>query len=215
MIILIGGQKGGTGKTTLSTNMSILRASLGKDVLLTETDNQGSAIYWYGTREESNLPIKISFTQIFGKGFTSQIKDFSRRFDDLIIDAAGRDSFELREALTLADIFIIPVTPSQYDIWTLGLMDNLVDKALTYNPKLKAYVVLNRVPTNPNMKEEDDSRNAVLGLENIKLANNIIRDRVIFRKVVPLGKGIMELNPFDNKAIQELKDLHNEIIGVN
>ena len=38
MIILIGGEKGGTGKTTIATNLAALRAMAGRDVLLVDTD---------------------------------------------------------------------------------------------------------------------------------------------------------------------------------
>ena len=38
MIILIGGEKGGTGKTTIATNLSAMRALAGRDVLLVDTD---------------------------------------------------------------------------------------------------------------------------------------------------------------------------------
>ena len=46
MIVLIGGEKGGTGKTTIATNLAALRAMAGRDVLLVDTDPQGSASYW-------------------------------------------------------------------------------------------------------------------------------------------------------------------------
>ena len=96
MIILIGGEKGGTGKTTLATNLSALRAAEQKDVLLVDTDQQSSASYWCGTRDENNIKPRIASVQYFGKGFIAQIKDLSRRYDDVIIDAGGRDSTELR-----------------------------------------------------------------------------------------------------------------------
>ena len=52
MIILIGGEKGGTGKTTLSTNIAAKLALEGEDVLLVDTDKQGSASAWAATRDE-------------------------------------------------------------------------------------------------------------------------------------------------------------------
>ena len=54
-IILIGGEKGGTGKTTLAVNIAAARARDGHDVLLVDTDPQGSASYWAAAREEAGI----------------------------------------------------------------------------------------------------------------------------------------------------------------
>ncbi len=55
MVILIGGEKGGTGKTTIATNLAALRALAGHDVLLVDTDSQGSASYWASSRDEAGI----------------------------------------------------------------------------------------------------------------------------------------------------------------
>ena len=55
MIVLIGGEKGGTGKTTIATNLAALRAMAGRDVLLVDTDPQGSASYWTTSRDENAI----------------------------------------------------------------------------------------------------------------------------------------------------------------
>ena len=60
MVILIGGEKGGTGKTTLATNLAALRAQSGKDVLLLDTDVQASASYWAQIRDERDITPRVS-----------------------------------------------------------------------------------------------------------------------------------------------------------
>ena len=57
MILLLGGEKGGTGKTTIATNLAALRAAAGYDVLLIDTDRQGTAAAWCQVRaEDPRLP---------------------------------------------------------------------------------------------------------------------------------------------------------------
>ena len=67
MILLIGGEKGGTGKTTVATNLAALRAAAGHDVLLVDTDRQGSAAAWCQLRAEHPQLPQVACVQLFGK----------------------------------------------------------------------------------------------------------------------------------------------------
>ena len=98
-IVLFGGEKGGTGKTTLAINTAAMLAREGKDVLLLDTDRQGTASFWAVVREESETEPRISCVQKFGKGLAAQVRDLAGRYDEIIIDAGGRDSMELRYGL--------------------------------------------------------------------------------------------------------------------
>ena len=93
MIVLIGGEKGGTGKTTIATNLAAKRALAGRDVLLIDTDPQGSANYWAQSRDESEpKPRRVACVQKFGKGLQAEVQDLAKRYEDILIDAGGRDS---------------------------------------------------------------------------------------------------------------------------
>ena len=63
MIILIGGEKGGTGKTTLATSLAAVRAKEGNDVLLLDTDLQGSASKWIKIRDHFKVEPGIASVQ--------------------------------------------------------------------------------------------------------------------------------------------------------
>ncbi len=211
MIILVGGEKGGTGKTTLSTNLSAMRANAGKDVLLVDTDQQSSAAYWCGTRDENKIQPRISCVQYFGKGFVGQIKDLSRRYDDVFIDAGGRDSTELRDSFLISDLVVIPLSPSQYDIWTLSRMHDLVEKSTGFNQELRVLIVINRASSNPAIKESADAKKALEEFGHLILSKAVIKDRIAFRKGVPNGLGVTEQTPIDEKAVSELAVLYSEI----
>ncbi len=94
-IILVGGEKGGTGKTTIATNLAVMRAAAGRDVVLIDTDPQGSASGWCYTRDEAGLAPRIASVQKFGKGLARELEDLSMRYQDIIVDAGGRDSVKL------------------------------------------------------------------------------------------------------------------------
>ncbi len=213
-IVLFGGEKGGTGKTTLATNMAAMLALQGRDVLLLDTDRQGTASFWATIREESEVEPRISCVQKFGKSLASQVRDLAERYDEIVIDAGGRDSVELRYALGVCDRAYIPVQPFQFDIWTIRQMDELVEMAQGLNENLKAFLVLNRVSTNPIVREDQETRDFFNeeGFQNLSLLNSHLRDRIAFRKSARDGIAVVEWKQ-DRKASAEMNNLFNEVYG--
>ena len=211
MIVLVGGEKGGTGKTTIATNLAAKRALAGRDVLLVDTDQQGSANYWAQNREEPEAkPGRVACVQKFGKGLQAEVRDLAKRYEDIVIDAGGRDSVELRAALVVADKAYIPIQPSQFDIWTLDRMDELVSGALGFNPDLKACVVISRASTNPSVHEFRDTQEILADFSNLALSRVVIRDRIAYRKAARDGLCVDELKPKDLKASEEIEALYSE-----
>ncbi|MBE0435233.1 MAG: AAA family ATPase [Methylomicrobium sp.] len=213
MIILIGGEKGGTGKTTMATNLAAMRALAGRDVLLIDTDPQGSANYWAQNRDEENVIPRVACIQKFGKGLPKEVQDLAHRYQDIVIDAGGRDSVELRSALVVAERAYIPIQPSQFDIWTLDQMDTLVETAKGFNPDLQATVVISRSSTNPSVHESDDTGKLLDDFANLDLARITIRDRIAYRKAAKDGLAVVELKPKDPKAVEEMETLYKEVFG--
>ena len=212
MIVLIGGEKGGTGKTTIATNLAAKRALAGRDVLLIDTDAQGSANDWAQSRDESEAkPRRVACVQKFGKGLQAEVQDLARRYQDILIDAGGRDSVELRAALVVADKAYIPIQPSQFDIWTLDRMDGLVESARGFNPDLRALVVISRVSTNPSVSESKDTQEILGDFSHLALSGAVIRDRIAYRKAARDGLCVDELKPKDAKASEEIEALYREV----
>ena len=77
-IVLFGGEKGGSGKTALATNMAAMLALAGKDVLLLDTDRQGTASFWATVREETDVEPRIACVQKFGKVLATQVRDLRK-----------------------------------------------------------------------------------------------------------------------------------------
>lgn len=213
-ITVFGGEKGGTGKTTLAVNIAAMLAMKGKDVLLLDTDRQGTASFWATVRDEENIEPRVACVQKFGKGLPAQVRDLAERYDEIIIDAGGRDSMELRYALGVADRAYIPVQPFQFDIWTIRQMDTLVEMAKGLNEELAAFIVLNRVATNPAIREDRETREFITreDFQHLTLAESMIRDRIAFRKAARDGLAVVEYGQ-DRKAVNEMNQLYEEIYG--
>jgi chromosome partitioning protein len=214
MIVAVLGEKGGTGKTTLATNLAGMRAAEGRDVLLLDADRQGSASYWAEKRSDTHADVPaVQSVQKFGEGLMRTVQDMARRYTDILIDAGAGDTREVESALRVAEIALIPVQPAGLDVWTLGLMDDRVGEALTVNPTLVAYVVLNRTSANPRDTDADEAREAIGGCAHLQLADGMICDRVAVKRAAPAGLTVMEYKPFDPKAAHELQQLYEVIFS--
>lgn len=211
MIILIGGEKGGPGKTTIATNIAAMRTIDVGDVLLVDTDRQPTSSYWCSMREDKGVRPRVASIQKYDKAVRTEISELKKKFLDIIIDAGGRDSPELRGALLVCDKAIFPLRPSQFDLWTLGRLNSLVEVALEINENLKAYVVINQSSPNPAVKEAEEMKEFLNEFDNIKLLNSVICERIVFRRAALSGMAVTEYKPEDLKANEEMKSLYKEI----
>lgn len=213
MIVLIGGEKGGTGKTTVATNLAAMRTLAGFDVLLIDSDPQGSANYWAQNRDDTHIQPRVACVQKLGKGLAIEVRDLAQRYQDIIIDAGGRDSVELRSALVVVDKIYIPIQPSQFDVWTLNAMNTLVETAKGFNPDLQAKVVISRASTNPSVQESEETRKLLADFPHLVALDLVVRDRIAYRKAAKEGASVTELKPKEVKANEEMTALYNEIFN--
>ena len=214
MIVLVGGEKGGTGKTTLATNLAAMRAAQRRDVLLVDTDPQGSASVWTEMRAEHDDAVRVGSVQKFGRGLAGEIRDLVGRYEDIVIDAGGRDSIDLRAALTVANIAVLPVQASQFDLWTIERMSDLVGQAQAFNPTMRPLVVISRASTNAGSHDVEAARELIAEYPTLECAEAVVRDRVSFRRAAGDGRSVVELAT-DEKAAAEMQKLFGEIFGAD
>lgn len=218
MILVVGHEKGGTGKTTLAVNLATMCALAGHDTLLVDTDQQESASTWSATRDESGRNPSITCTSKRGKvGF--DIAKLRDKFAHIIVDAGGRDSIELRQSIAVCDRLIIPVRASQFDTWSMDAMVVLlesIEKHSGFRPN--ASVVLNATSTNRQVKEADETRDYLMDddySEHFDILTTAISDRIAFRRAARDGMGVVEMigNNMDPKASGEMQRLYKEVFG--
>ncbi|MGQ3890322.1 AAA family ATPase [Legionella sp. CNM-1927-20] len=213
MIILIGGEKGGTGKTTLATNLAATRAIDGFDPLLVDTDPQKTASFWSLTRDENSYSPRVTTIQKFDN-VKQEILALKSKFDDIVIDAGGRDSLELRTSLLVADKAFFPLRASQFDLWTLAKINSHIKDARSINEKLKAFVLINQASPNPGVKEGEQASMYLEEFDELASINTIISERIAYRKAAILGCCVQEISPEDKKASAEILSLYEEVFYV-
>ena len=208
MILTIGNTKGGVGKTTLAVNIAIARALAGRDVWLIDGDRQGTAQTAIAIRAEAgHLPGIACATYPDGATLRSQVQQQRAKFDDIIIDAGGRDSTALRAALILSDMLLVPFQPRSYDVWVLDDIAKLIDEARAVRDGLQAFAVLNCADPGQVSADNADAAAAVADFPQFELLQTPIRRRKSFANAAGQGLSVLEAKPADKKACEEISAL--------
>ena len=212
MIIVAGGGKGGSGKSTIATNLAIMRARAGYDVLLVDADDQETAadftVLRNGTIENGAGYTCIKLT---GQAVRTEIERMVSKYDDIIVDAGGRDTVSQRAALVLAHVLLVPFVPRSFDIWTLDSVTALIQEIRTVNPNLRAYAFINR--GDPSGTENVEAGKLIQENEMIAYLDTPIVSRKAFGKAAAQGRAVTELHPSDTKAKREITALYDAIFG--
>lgn len=141
MIVSILNQKGGTGKTTLAVNIAREYTKRQFKTLLVDSDSQGSALRWH---EESGGDF-IDLTCLPVTTLDKDVLKFKDAYQRIIIDGIPRVSPITVCAIKAADVVLIPVQPSPYDVWATEDLVRLVkDRIEITEGKLKAYFIVTR-----------------------------------------------------------------------
>jgi chromosome partitioning protein len=210
MIVVVGGIKGGTGKTTIATNLAALRSSLGL-TLLVDADEQRSSVDWADVRS-GNFD-NLTTVQLAGDKVGSQVLKLAPNYDDVIIDAGGRDTNSQRSALCVADVLVIPFKPRTLDLWPLGKIKEMVGEIKTVNPNLRIIPLINMADSVG--KDNTDAMDLLKEWSGVDFFVGSIGHRKSFCNAISYGLSVDELKPIDKKAVEEIKKLHDHIYSVD
>lgn len=207
MIIVIGNQKGGVGKSTLATNLAVAWQELEKNVAIIEADPSiFTTSNWSSDREEANLSpiLTVKKTGRLKETLTS----LNGQYDVVLVDLAGKDSEEMRSSLLIADLFLVPTQPAQPDVDATMDLIPIIDFATDYNPKLKTAIVFNRVATHAWNTERDEAAE-VLSEYYETILPTVIHERRAYRSALVEGRSAIEGS--DLKASGEIRSLVTDI----
>lgn len=212
-IILVGSEKGGVGKTTIAFNLAVMRVKAGKPVLLIDADKQASSSMYASLRAEGDYQPPLMCVQKSGK-IGLDLVQFRSNYE-VIVDAGGADSIELRQGIAVADFWIIPVRLGQLDLFPMAKMRQLmteVEERIGRIPTTR--VVLNAV--SPTTKEAEEARERLAeDSPETPVLTAQLGDRVAVRRAVMTGCGVIELEGRNANATaeDEFKELYAEIFG--
>lgn len=210
MIIIIGSNKGGCGKTTTATNISVALSLKGKEVCLIDSDPQRSAAKWHKDREEAGHLPQITLIEKLDN-LTQTLRALDNKFDYIIVDVAGRNSREMITAAMAADLIIAPHQASQLDLDTLEELHQQTKRLQDFNPELKVFIYHAMASTNPSVKkvERQEFLEYVKQFSLFEPLNSIGYYRKTYKDVIPQGRSVIE---HDNaQATHEIDVLIEEL----
>lgn len=214
MIIVVGGIKGGSGKTTVATNLTVMRANDGRDVLLIDADDQETASDFTVLRNERlDGGVKYTSIQLAGAAVRTQTQRLAPKYQDIIIDTGGRDTASQRAALSVADVLLVPFVPRSFDVWTLEKVGALVTEMLPANPNLKAFTFLNRA--DPRGQDNDDAAQVLKETDALEYTNMSLGNRKAFSNAAAQGLAVTESKPGDLKASEEIVMLYRYLFDAS
>src|SRR3954464_1721269 len=206
-IYTVGGIKGGSGKTTVATNLTVLLAAEGRDVLLVDADDQETAsdfTAWRNTSTDGQAG--YTAIQLTGDAVRTEVKRLASKYDDIVIDTGGRDTTSQRAAMTVSDLYLVPFVPRSFDVWTLERVVRLIEEMRPANPRLRAFAFLNRADAGGN-----DNAGAAEYLKEascITFIDTPLGGRKAFSNAAAEGRAVVELKRKDTKAEAEIRALY-------
>jgi chromosome partitioning protein len=214
MILTVGGIKGGSGKTTVATNLAIMRALAGRDVLLIDADDQETATDFTALRTERRAEgAGYTSIKLTGPAVLTETRKLSAKYDDVVIDTGGRDTASQRAALAVSDVLLVPFVPRSFDVWTIEKVAALVEEMRTANPQLRAFTFINRADSRGS--DNSDAGDILKDTTALTLIDATLGQRKAFGNAAAEGVAITELKQPDPKATSEIRALYEKVFDTD
>ena len=185
-VITIAQQKGGSGKTTIAANLAAVYSLINNlSTTLLDTDPQGSLGKWFLTRNEklkNKNMIQFKTASLWGAQY--EAKTLKEKSDLVIIDTPPKIDADGRPAIEIADLVIIPISPSQVDFWAT---ESIIE--LAKREKREILILINRANAKSKLIQE---AHKFVNKMNVKKAKTILGNRQIFVSTMGLGLTVVE-----------------------
>lgn len=198
MITVIGSLKGGSGKSTIAFNLAVWLSGADQNVLIIDADPQATLTDVIEVREEEGFEPAVN---LGSKALLGDVGELNS-YDEVLVDVGTADLKSMKQALRVADRVIVPVPPSQADIWSTQRFLRLVDAVVGEGRRPEVMGFINRGDTHRSIRETDEAAAALISLPGIKFIKARLAQRTVFRRSFSEGLAVFELDA-RSKGAQE------------
>lgn len=213
MMILVGGEKGGSGKSCLAQNLAVYFARNKKAiVLMVDCDPQRTTSDWIQARNSDPSLPAINCIQLYGK-IRNDLLSLVQHYDYVIVDCGGQDNLALRAAMSVADHVVIPLRPKRRDLKTVPHMEDMLSTCKMVNPKMIASFVIAQCPALPNQVKRILEAKDVCRSYGINVLDAVTYNRNIYDDSEEQGSSVIEIDP-EGKAAKEMIAIAEELMAL-
>lgn len=204
-VIAVLNQKGGSGKTTIATNLAHALKLAGVKVLLVDSDPQGSARDWNEANQGQLLPV----VGLDRETLPTDLHAISGGYDFVIIDGAPQIAKLAAAAVKSADVVLIPVQPSPYDIWAAADLVEVIKarQEITDGRQPVAAFLISRAIKNTKLSNEVAE---ALESYGFPILPHYTTQRVIYPTSAAQGQTVFS-EP-GNPAIEEIEAIAKDVL---
>jgi len=188
MITIVGSLKGGTGKSTLTFNLAVWLAMAEVKVMLVDADPQATLTDVVQVRNEEGYRPRLEVT-----GDAALSAKRLGDVDEVLIDVGTADLEAMRRAVVLCDRIVVPVPPSQADIWSTQRYLRWIDTVERERPP-EVLGFINRGDTHHAVRETAEAAAALVSLQGIRYLKPHLGQRTLFRRSFSEGLAVFELD---------------------
>lgn len=199
-ITVIGNLKGGSGKSTVAFNIGVWLALAGETVAAYDLDPQQTLTDVISVRNEEGyqptFPVYHHDAQLPQK--------LTSHAGHVLVDVGAANLQGMKVALSLAQRVVVPVPPSQADVWSTQRFLKIVDDACAGGKRPEVQFFVNRADTHRAVRESDETAEALATMSGGKLLKKRLAQRTTFRRSFSEGLAVFELDP-RSKAAEEFQ----------
>lgn len=202
-VIAVLNQKGGSGKTTIASNLAAALQRRDRRVAVVDADSSQGTISEWAARNDSTPTVLASHEPTLDKN----IPALADAFDVVVIDGAPHVEDMARSAIMAADLVLIPVRPSAADIWSAEDIVDLVQARYEVAGAPQAAFVVSQQVLRSNLA---DSVNEALAAFDAPVLDARTSSRVAYAEALGAGLSVLDLD--DSKARKEVNALTDEVL---